>query len=299
MGRLPLYALRRALASIRRSARLQAVAWATIALAVAVLIAALTAVHAVERLADRWTEGTQLVAFLGPDVDADRLDVLQLTAAGWPEVATARAVDQAAAVAELQQTLGDAPELRAALTPDLVPASLEITLRTPGDPAVVDALSRRLQGLAGVESVDWGADLLARVEAVRRALRLGALVVAALVALAVIFIISNTVRLALYARRDELSIMQLVGATHGFIRVPYHLEAAVQGAGGAGLAAGALWVVHRLALPGPEPSLTLDALRLPVAWPPSLWIAGTIVGAAAVGVLASHVATGRYLRGQG
>ncbi|MCB9522971.1 MAG: hypothetical protein H6702_06280 [Myxococcales bacterium] len=292
------YALRRAAASVRRSPKLQAVALATIALAAAVLLTALGALHAVDRAADRWQAGARVVAFLGPSLPADRLEVLRLTVATWEGVDRVRLVDTGEAVAELRRTLGADPELRAAITPDLVPPSLEIDLAPPArTPEALSVLASRLQAQAGVEAVDWGADLLERLEGVRRGLELAGLGVAALVALAVIFIISNTVRLALYARREELAIMQLVGASHGFIRVPYHLEAAFQGAGGAGLAALALWATHRTLLPGPDPSLAFEALRVPLPWPPAGWILAVVVGAAAVGVLASHLATGRYLRG--
>jgi cell division transport system permease protein len=295
-----LYFIRRAAASVRQSPVMQLVAVSTIGVAMLVLAGLLTVLQNMSALVDRWGEQVHLVAFLDAELPAARLDAVLGEIGAWPEVAGVTPRTRAEALAELQTALGPDSALLEGVDPSILPASIEITLvEAQRSPAVRAALAdklRSLPSLGPVEQVEYGQALLGRLEDARDLIRAGGLIVGVLVALAVVFIISNTVRLALYARRDELDIMRMVGATHRFIRAPYYLEGAFQGALGALLAiAGLRLSVDVLAPDGG--AITVGMMRLPIVLPPLQWLALMVLGAAAVGVLASHLSAGRFLRG--
>jgi cell division transport system permease protein len=124
----------------------------------------------------------------------------------------------------------DLAELVNELDVNPLPASLVVFLE-PGAGAVETATSiaTRLEGHEAVEEVRFNQDWLRRLEGLLALARIGGGTVVALVCIAVVLVMGSVLRLAVYARRDEIGIMQLVGATPGFIRGPYLVAGAVQG----------------------------------------------------------------------
>lgn len=298
---------RQALRSLQASPVLQAVAISTIAVALMVLGAVGLVLTNLDELVDRWTRGADIVAFVTDEVSDQGLAVLGDRISQWDAVGAVRVRSRAAALAELARAFPEDRSLLDGVDVELLPAVLEVELvpaqRTPEGRAAVAGRLRGLPDLAAADAVDDGADLTARLERVRALTRAVGAVIGVLAMFAVVFIISNTVRLTLFARRDELEIMQLVGATDGFIRGPCYLEGAAQGMIGAALAALGVWVLSE-AVPAAEllggsldgdPGLSgvIGGGELQFL-PPSLVLIG-VVGAGAVGVVASHLATNRFL----
>ena len=293
------YFTRQALGSMRQAPWVQLVAVSTIGISLLVLSAFLMVLSNVDALSQAWGQSVRLVAFLKETATpADRGDLAQRIGA-WPEVATVTVRTPEEALAEFKAELGGDGALVDGLGAELMPASLEIDLRPEqrGE-AMLAALAERLRALPQMSSVDdiaYGQDILERLRGFRDILRLAGLVVSGLVALAVVFIVSNTVRLAMFARREEIEIMHLVGATERFIRAPFYIEGALQGVLGAGVATGLLYALWRFLVPGGE--TTLHGIPFDfLAWPT---LAGIAAGAGLVGVLASHFSVGSFLRGRG
>lgn len=279
----------------------QLVAVSTIAVALMVLGAVGVGLVNLDGLIDRWRADADLVVFLRPQTPDAELSALAARIEALDGVGATRTLDRDAALSDLRAAFPDDAPLLDGLDRSLLPAVIEVRLAA-GDAAERDrlraAVADELRGMAAfsaVDAVDDGADLIQRLEDLRTGARAGGAVLAALALLAVVFIISNTIRLTLYARRDELEIMQLVGATDLFVRAPCYIEGAVQGAAGALLATAGLWVMVR-ALPEegllPVPIGADVGLRF---LPLEAIVLGTL-GAALVGVLASHLATGRFIR---
>lgn len=281
--------------SIAASPVVQLVAISTIAVALLVLGAVGLVVTHLDHLVDRWTGGADVLAFAGPDTPDAELPALAATIAAWPEVEATRTRGRAEALDDLRQSFPADPRLLDELDPEVLPAVIEVTLapahRTPAARAALADRLRALPPLTAADAVDDGRDLQDRLERLRALARGGGAIMAILALLAVVFIISNTIRLTLYARRDELEILRLVGATDAFIRAPCAIEGAFQGAAGALAATALLYILTRTLPLG-------DALDAPLGFlPPGLIVAG-VIGAALVGVIASHLATGRYLHGR-
>lgn len=111
-----------------------------------------------------------------------------------------------------------------------LPASFVVTLAPPF--RSLDAVKRwaeRIAGLPGVEKVDYNQDWIDALSTIIRSIELVAIGIGLILSAAAVTIIANTIRLTLFARRDEIAILRLIGATKTFIRIPYLLEGAVLG----------------------------------------------------------------------
>lgn len=295
------YFLRKAWQSIRQSPLVQVVAISTIAISMVVLGAFLVLMQNLDALAERWSAEARIVAFLAEDAGPSQLERARIEAQAWAEVESVEVLTRADALTRFRTALGQDAALLDGIDPTLVPASITLRLkRDARTPSQMEALSIRLGRLAGlgaVEKLDQGQDLVRRLADVQALLKALGGVLAALVACAVIFIISNTVRLTLYARRDELEVMQLVGATDRFIRAPVYLEGIFQAVLGAAAALLLLWLGVRFV--AGDGVLRFGQFETRVSFLGSLTCAALIGLAAVVGFAASHLAATRFLRSRG
>lgn len=178
------------------------------------------------------------------------------------------------------------------LTENPLPDKFRVRVRTPED---VGAVAKSIQKLPGVQTVTYGAEVvqqLLQIAAVGR--KIGMIVIAVFLLVAGI-IISNTIRLTVFARRREISIMQLVGATNMYIRLPFICEGMLDGVLGAFVAlallvAGRIWLLPKVVVA--LPFANLQAVPLDT----TIFALELVAVGAAVGVIASWISVGRYLR---
>ncbi len=201
------------------------------------------------------------------------------------------------ALERLSRELGDLGEALAQLPENPLPPSVELEVprekRTPG---ALKALAQELRALPGVTGVDYGEEAVERLSAISSALRYGGWVAFAVVLAATVVIVSATLQLAIYARREEIEIQKLVGATDAFVKAPFLLEGVLQGLLGAMVALSGLWAFDRLL--GPE-LFSLFSFLVPGGAAPMLepMLALELVGAGcALGLGGSFIAVGRFLR---
>jgi cell division transport system permease protein len=293
MAASPLYFLRRALDAMGRSPFTTAVAVGTISVAVFVTGLFGAALTGAERLLVAWAGDVQISVYLEPGVDLASVARSAGAVAGGREVA---AVTPAEALRRLRASLGPEAGVLDGVSEDVLPASVEV--RAPGvSLAEARALAARLQVLPGAKEVDFGNAWLERVETLLRRLRWAGLALFGALALATAVLVSNTLRLGIWARRDEIDIMKLVGATDAFVETPFLIEGLVQGLSGAALAVAALLAAHALVAPR-------LAAAIGVATPlargdvlPGGLVLALLGGGAALGLVASALAVGRFLRG--
>lgn len=147
-------------------------------------------------------------------------------------------VDREEAKARLAERLGDQKYLLDALSEDNpLPDAFEVTVTTP---SVVESAAEAIDSLQGVEEAKYGQDVVEHLFDITRLMRIFGFVLMGLLGGATLFIISNTIRLTVFARRKEIAIMKYVGATDWFIRWPFLLEGVVLGYIGGCIAAVAL-----------------------------------------------------------
>jgi cell division transport system permease protein len=205
----------------------------------------------------RFGEELQIVAYLEADLDEQDLRRLASTAMTVEGVAAVTLVSKGEALARFRETTGGGALLEG-LEDNPLPASIEVTLeperRTPeGVEVVVTALS----GLPGIDELAHGQDWVegyARFAALVRAAAIG---LGLVLGIAALMIVTNTIRLAVYSREDELEILSLVGASRSFVRIPFLIEGTLQGTIGGLLAVGFLYLGFVTVLPRLEYGLEL------------------------------------------
>jgi cell division transport system permease protein len=245
-----------------------------------------------DRLLAAWAGQVRISVYLGPGAD---LEVARAAAEALAPGHRVEAVPAALALERLAASLGEEARVLEGIGPKALPDAVEVEV--PGlSLEAARALASRLASVPGAAEVDFGNAWLDRLETFVARARLAGAVLLALLAAATAVLVSNTLRLAVFARRDEIEIMKLVGATDGFVAAPFLLEGTLQGLLGGALAAGALVATHLGLAPRLAAATRLaEGLRLADTLPPPL-LAALALGGGAVGLLASALAVARSLR---
>jgi len=167
------------------------------------------------------------------------IEAVQARVAAMPEVASVECVNATEALRRFQERLKQQgrEDLTTALDKNPLPGSLQVKLK---DPKVFGNVVESLRADPNIDRVLEVKNLIDRVLTVTNLLRTGGLLVLALVGIVVLFIIVNTIRLAVVARAEEIEIMRLVGASDAFIRWPFIFEGALVGLIGAAITLGLL-----------------------------------------------------------
>jgi cell division transport system permease protein len=274
-----------------RNTGMQVTAIGTVAITIVLLGLFLFMRGALADMGARLLDQIEVSAYMRADATPDEVRAIARYLAQDPRVASAQLVPKRQALAELRERTKGTIDT-ALLTENPLPDKFRIKVRVPDDVAAVAASVRRLKG---VDNVVYGQKI------VQRLLQLGAVLRRIGIAVIVVFfavagiIISNTIRLTVFARRREIAIMQLVGATNTYIRLPFICEGLLDGLIGALLAIGllaiaraALWPRLLEALPWAQLTATPIDSRL---------LAGELIlVGAAIGIVASWISVGRHLR---
>jgi cell division transport system permease protein len=236
------YAFDEAVLSLWRGRRSGALSTATIAVALFVLGVFLIATSNLERLGREWSNSAEISVFLADTVTPDQRTALERTLATGNIVESHQYLSKADALARFKKTFTDLSGAIDSLGENPLPASYEVRLR-PGAEGAVDLLLAEIRQSPGVADVRYDREWLERLAAAVRVIRAAGLVLGVLLTVAAALTVANVVRLGLYARRDELDIMQLVGAPQAYIRGPFVMEGTLQGGLGALVALLALAIV--------------------------------------------------------
>jgi cell division transport system permease protein len=237
------YAFDEAFLSLWRGRYSGALSTATIAVALFVLGAFLIATSNLERLGREWNNSAEMSIYLADNATADQRAVIDKTLAGAGVVAARQYLSKGDALARFKKTFTDLAGTLEGLGDNPLPASFEVRLQG-GANTGVDLLLAELRQLPGVADVRYDREWLQRLSRAIAMVRGVGLVLGLLLTIAAALTVANVVRLGLYARREELEIMQLVGAPQAYIRGPFVMEGTLQGGLGALVALAVLGAVY-------------------------------------------------------
>jgi cell division transport system permease protein len=237
------YALREALASLRRSGRSTAFAVLAITLAAVVLGSLLLITWNADQLVSHWTTASEFSVFLQDDATSEQRGTIE-TALDQSGVSAGREyVSKAQALSRFRTQFTDLASLTSGFDDNPFPASVEVRVRPEAEQnGRADALVQRIATMPGVADVRYDRQWLASVSGGLNAIRGAGIALALLMALAAAVTVAAVVRLGLHGRRDEIEIMKLVGSPIAFIRGPFVAEGFLQGGFGALIAIGLLWL---------------------------------------------------------
>ncbi|HEV8322954.1 MAG TPA: FtsX-like permease family protein [Myxococcota bacterium] len=248
-----------------------------------------------ERMREAALGDARVIAFARADTPEADVRALAAALGARDEVAEARAV----APEEVARWMAaQYPELAGAAAGDedaLFPAVVEVALRRDAPAAARDALAGWLAAQPSVEALDAGTHTLARLEAVATTARRAGTGAGVLLGVVALLGIGTAVRLSIHARRDEIEVQRLVGATRTFVRVPFLIEGLALGAAGAALSLAVTWGAWAALGPaGGTVAFPFGALR--VAFLPLSAAAAAVPAGALLGLAGSALGLARHLR---
>ncbi|OGW59823.1 MAG: hypothetical protein A2V83_11625 [Nitrospirae bacterium RBG_16_64_22] len=290
------YAAAEALRGIRSGGVSSVLALLATSIALSILGLFILTAHNFTRLLDRWSEGFQVSVYLADGTGSKEAAALLAAVRRQPEVASAAHTTPEEALKTFKKELGDQKSLLEGLGENPLPASIDIKLKPEARTLVeVEALARRLKALPGAAEIQYGQEWISNLSLIMGVLRIVSLAGGGLIAAGVVFLVANTIKLTIYARRDEVEVLGILGATPSFIRTPFVLEGMIQGGLGAAAALAVLaalvgWVNFEL---GRTSHLLVGSVRIERL--PLSAAAGLELFGIALGWIGSRISTGRLL----
>jgi cell division transport system permease protein len=281
------HSLREALAAFRRTPLLTGLSAAMVGLALFVVALFALAAFNLRIALQSVEQRVEIVAYLREGTSAAEVDIARAELARLPEVREVRYITKDQALARARRDLPEFAELFASTEVNPLPESIEVQLRDglrTGE-AVAD-VARIARDYPFVEDVAYGREWVDKLFTLRRVAAVTTGVLGGSFALVAALIIGTALRIAIFARRDEIYIMRLVGARNGFVRRPFLLEGAIAGLLGGGLALLLTWGAYR----------TVVEFLFGISWIPAAWAAALVGSGALFGVMSSAIAVRRHLR---
>ena len=220
--------------SIRRNGFMSFASISTVAVSLLVLGMFLLVFMNTNNLAQYLESQVQVSVYMQDSANASELEQVQAKLKKMPGVVKVTAINKDQALARFKERLGDQEQLLNSLGKDNpFPNSFEVQVDSAER---IKALTPQISQLPKVETAKFGQEVVEHLFQLSRIIRFGGIVLVFFLAMATLFIISNTIRLTVFARRKEVIIMKYVGATDWFIRWPFILEGMTLGFFGAVLA---------------------------------------------------------------
>lgn len=226
--------LREAFKNLRLNALMSATAITTTAICILILGAGMLISAHVQGALLRVSQDVEINAFFPEDVSNEEIERAQSTVEGYPEVKEVTYISKDDALERYKEIFAESPDLYEGLSADALPASLEVQLN---DSSNSDAVASKLEAEGTFEDLRYPQQTIERVNEFLGYITWAMRGATALFLVASVLLIFNTIRLSIFARRKEIEVMKLVGASDGFVRTPFVLEGLVQGLIGAAIAA--------------------------------------------------------------
>lgn len=221
---------KRALQDIRNNRFLHAITVGTIGLVLLILATFFVIFTNVNQVVDSWQEGIRIVAYVKKGVDQDRITFLQKQLKGFYGVNEVIFVPEDEALLRLRVQMQQQVGVLEGLRENPLPASFELSLNPFFyDKKSIEGLVGQIREVEDITDVQYGQMWLNRFLNFLNLFKMVGLITGGLLLFIAIFIISNTIKLTLYAKREELEIMRLVGATELFIKIPFYIQGILQG----------------------------------------------------------------------
>lgn len=248
------------------------------------------------RAAAGWLQDDiKIMVYLNDQLTAEAVSGIEQQLRADRAVGAMHYISKEQALGEFKGQFPSESHLLEGLGQNPLPASFVVTLGPAHrSPDAVKRWSERTQQLTGVAKVDYNQDWIDALATVIRSIELVAIGIGIILSAAAVTIIANTIRLTLFARRNEIAILRLIGATTSFIRIPYLLEGAVLGGLGSALSLFMLKFLYELFRQQMRTTGRLSGLDSLVAFfPLPLCIALVVVGMA-LGCAGSFVSLRRF-----
>jgi cell division transport system permease protein len=292
------YVFRQTLHGIIRNPWNHAITTITVCLAVFIFCAFLLVIHNTGQFLGRWQASIEITAYLKKGLPPQEQNKAQRFISEIPGVVEAHLVSEEEALRQFREALGSNQSLLEGLSSNPLPSSVELKVDDSivRSPEKMNQLLNNIGKIPSVDLVQSGQDWVERMAKLKAGLTVGAFILGGGLLMAVIFIISNTIKLTVYSREEEVEIMRLVGATDGFIRAPFVVEGTLHGLIGTMVALGLLSLGFHSIIPLWNLNFRGLLLGMNISFIPLKWLCGMLATGILVGGLASFVSLARFLQ---
>jgi cell division transport system permease protein len=224
------YVLNEVLVGLWRNVTMTVAMIITMSVSLTMLGASVLLYMQVDQMKNYYYGEIEVSVFLKTDVTADQRQAIDTAIASNPLVKERTYETREQAFKRFQELWQDSPDFVKSIGPNSLPESFRVKLK---DPEKYKTFADQIQGMQGILDIIDQRTLLDKVFKIFNAIQVMALVVAAVMALAALLLVGNTIQVAAYSKRREVAVMKLVGASNWFIQAPFVLEAVVAGLIGA------------------------------------------------------------------
>lgn len=287
------YYMAEAFTSFRRNSFMSIASIATVALALFILGLFSMLAANLDYFADNLENQVELSVYLKDDLTTDQVMAVGRQLKELPDVKEIAFTNKDQAMDKMKERMKDQPGILDALGgKNPLPTSYEITFNNSES---VKSAAVSVKDIKGVESTHYGQDIIEQLFKIANVIRWGGVVLIVFLAFATLFIISNTIRLTVFARRKEIGIMKYVGATNWFIRWPFLLEGLLLGFIGGLIADIALFQFYEFVTVSIHESLAFLPL---VSFFPFMYqlAGGLLVISMIIGAIGSTISLKRYMK---
>jgi cell division transport system permease protein len=292
------YTLRETFDSFRRNATLTAAAIITAAVSLLGVGLTLLSQHAFDNLLSRWEGGVEMIVFMNANATEDQLTLVGNALDSQDQfIETWEYCDAVCSLELADRLLAGEPGVRELLDESTITTQFNVVPTEGTGVDLLRALATELTEFPSVYDVAFAEDQITLIEQLQSFFGFRLLLLSGFLLFAAILLIWNTIRTAIFARRREIEVMKLVGATDWFIRIPFMLEGLLHGIIGGALASVGLWVWNDQWTSGvqdfPEGS-GFAALVVTDGYDKTVMLVMLLIGAVA-GAIGSGIAASRFL----
>jgi len=240
-----------------------------------------------------WGQSVSMSVYLKDGIDQRSKDKIESLLRNMPGAELKGFISKEKAFMDLEEALGAHAGLLEGLKKNPLPASFELLFKDVNihqiDPG---KMKEEIEKIEGVDEVQYSKEVLERFEGLMDVLKVAGFIIGGFLCLAVLFITSNTIKLTIYSRREEIEILKLVGATDWFVKIPFLIEGAIQGLLGGLVSLAVLFGLYSIFF-----LKKVQVIGLPVfhtAFLPAEYLGFIILLGLILGLIGSFISIGRF-----
>ena len=287
-----IYSVQTAFKSILREKWIYLLTILSISITLLILSAFVTITLNMDSLLNRWAKSFGLVVYMDDSLNIEAENTLKEFFLNDPDIIEVKYISKGEAVEELKLVLGSNAQIIEELNENPLPSSFELKLKSELlNSSFVKQKAAQISKMTGIEEVQYGENWLSSLNTISRIMKLSAVFLGTAIFMANIFITYNTIKIFFYRRNDEIETLKLLGATKGFIRLPFLIEGLIIGLIGGIIGSASLFGIHTLILiKGTE---FLPAIRaMIISFPLEVYLSVPLAGAS-MSLMGSLIAVGK------
>ncbi len=292
-----LIGFRTTITNVRANVQAFLISVATIAISIGILGLFLIIFFNLNGFLASWNQQVQLIVYLQDYISPSQKSNLEDMFKANTRVQSTEEVTKDQAWQEFRLSQAEKSDLKFDLGFNPLPSSYRIRFNVSQDRLRhISEFAKKIQSVQGVESVEYGKSWISRFESFMVFCRVFLMATGALLSFGLILIISNTIRLSIYSRQDEIELMLLIGATSRFIKIPFLLEGMLQGLLGALLSLGLMRIIYYYLRDKFQTSIAFITRGMDFQFIPEPFLLILVGSSVLIGLVASYISTYQYMQ---